>query len=267
MSTSSSPSFGFIIARHVNSHLTNLYWNQNVKLLNTFYPEHPIVIIDDNSNYDYVHATEKHTNVQVVQSEFPKRGELLPYYYLLKDKYFERAIIIHDSVFFHQRIPFEKLTEMSVVPLWHFTADTQNLRNTERIARSLNNSLPLIKRLDIPSIYSPTTVVLSPPTKEPSWVGCFGVQAYIQLSFLEELERKHSITQLIHTVKSRADRSCLERIMGCLFSMEFGNGKRPPSILGHIMTYSRWGYSYEEYANDVKRRNIRHPVVKVWTGR
>jgi hypothetical protein len=47
-------SFGFIMTRHVNSELTNNYWNHSVKLLRTFYPDKKIVIIDDNSNYDYV---------------------------------------------------------------------------------------------------------------------------------------------------------------------------------------------------------------------
>ena len=81
--------FGFIIIRHVNSEKTNRYWNHNVKLLRTLYPLKKIVIIDDNSNYNFVKSDFEYKNLQIIQSEFPGRGELLPYYYYLKYKFFE----------------------------------------------------------------------------------------------------------------------------------------------------------------------------------
>ena len=95
--------FGFIVTRHVNSVKTNMYWNQCVKLLRTLYPMKKIIVIDDNSNYSYVKAEFDYENVTIIQSEYPGRGELLPYYYFLKNKFFENAVIIHDSVFFHKR--------------------------------------------------------------------------------------------------------------------------------------------------------------------
>ena len=71
--------FGFIITRHVNSEQTNKYWNHNIKLLRTHYPLKKIVIIDDNSNYSFVKADFDYKNVETIQSEYPGRGELLPY--------------------------------------------------------------------------------------------------------------------------------------------------------------------------------------------
>ena len=73
-----------------------------------------IVIVDDNSNYEYVKSEFDYKNIEIIQSEFPGRGELLPYYYLLKYKFFKNAVIIHDSVFFHKRIPFEKFTNLLI---------------------------------------------------------------------------------------------------------------------------------------------------------
>ena len=55
--------YGFIITRHVNSEKTNNYWNNNVKLLRGLYPSSKIVIIDDNSNYDYVKAEFEYKNI------------------------------------------------------------------------------------------------------------------------------------------------------------------------------------------------------------
>ena len=95
--------YGFIITRHVNSEKTNMYWNRCVRCIRTFYPLKKIVIIDDNSDQSFVKDEFNYRNVIHIQSEFPGRGELLPYYYFHKNKFFENAVIIHDSVFFHER--------------------------------------------------------------------------------------------------------------------------------------------------------------------
>ena len=77
--------YGFIITRHVNSETTNKYWNNCVRCIRRFYPCRKIVIIDDNSNKEFLIPFANYTNVEIVESEFPGRGELLPYYYFLKN--------------------------------------------------------------------------------------------------------------------------------------------------------------------------------------
>jgi hypothetical protein len=99
--------FGFIILRHVNSDLTNKYWIECYDCIRKFYLDNPILIIDDNSNYDFI--TEKELkNATIIKSEFAKgKGEILPYYYYYKNKIADRVIFIHDSVFIQERIDFE----------------------------------------------------------------------------------------------------------------------------------------------------------------
>lgn len=250
--------YGFIITRHVTSNLTNNYWNHCVKLLSTFYPEKKIIIIDDNSNYEYVKAEFDYKNVEIIQSEFNGRGELLPYYYFLKYKFFNNAVIIHDSVFFHNRINFDKLTGISVLPFWFFNPDKENIENTKRIIKYLKNSYLIESKLINDNI-------LSMPFNK--WFGCFGVQSYINLHFLEKLEHKYGISRLILAINCRADRCCLERIFGCLFFTEYSNILKQKSLLGNIMKYHKWGYTYNEYTNDLKKGIIPKIIVKVWTGR
>jgi hypothetical protein len=57
------------------------------------------MIIDDNSKYSFI-TTKLLYNTTIIQSEYTKCGELLPYYYL-HNKLFSTstAVIIHDSVF------------------------------------------------------------------------------------------------------------------------------------------------------------------------
>ena len=42
-------------------------------------PNTKIVIIDDNSNKDLVKSINEYSNIEVVESEYPGRGELLHY--------------------------------------------------------------------------------------------------------------------------------------------------------------------------------------------
>jgi hypothetical protein len=252
-------SFGFIITRHVNSEKTNKYWNHSVKLLRTLYPFRKIVIIDDNSNYNFVKSEFDYNNLQIIQSEFPGRGELLPYYYFLKYKFFDNAIIIHDSVFFHRRINFEKFNGINVLPFWHFHSDKENLDNTKRILMNLKNNGVIYNKI------SKELNLLGMNTDK--WYGCFGVQSYINLGFLQQIENKYGITNLISAVKCRADRCCLERIFGTIFFTESPKLFNKKSLCGDIMKYQKWGYSYDEYMKSLNKGIITRVVVKVWTGR
>lgn len=251
--------FGFIIIRHVNSEKTNKYWNHNVKLLRTLYPSIKIVIIDDNSNYDFVKSEFEYSNLQIIQSEFPGRGELLPYFYYLKHKFFANAVIIHDSVFLHRRIPFEKLNGTQVMPLWFFHSDTENVENTKRIASYLRNNI------DINNKITKEFNILG--MKINQWFGCFGIQSYIKLSFLQRIQAKYNILNLTKAVTCRADRCSLERIFGAIFSTESSRLLSNKSLFGNIMTYQQWGYSFDQYMSDLNNGKLPRHVIKVWTGR
>lgn len=250
--------FGFIITRHVNSEKTNNYWNHCVKLIRTFYPNKKIIIIDDNSNYDYIKAEHEYINLQIIQSEFPKRGELLPYYYFLKYKFFNNAVIIHDSVFFHKRINFENLNGVKVMPLWHFNSDKENIENVKRLANSLKNNMIISSK-----ILNENIMLL----KSQKWYGCFGVQSYINLNFLEHIEEKYKITNLISHVNCRFDRCSLERIFGIIFYTESNKILNQKSLFGDIMKYQKWGCTYDEYMNLLKKGKLPRYIIKVWTGR
>jgi hypothetical protein len=253
-------SYGFIITRHVNSEQTNKYWNQCVKLIRTFYPLRQIVVIDDNSNQNFIKSEHTYQNLILIQSEYPGRGELLPYIYYLKYKWFPNAVIIHDSLFIHKRIAFEKIS-MPVLPLWHHVYDKENLNNLLRITSSLNNNQYLIKKLKGNEIN-----VMGLNNDKINL--CFGCQTYIKLSFLELLQNKYNICNLVNVVHNRTDRCGLERVLGLLFCQEFTKLTKINSLFGDILTqHLAFNYNYDQYANDLKEKKVIHPFVKVWTGR
>jgi hypothetical protein len=258
--------FGFILTRHVNSRETNKYWNRSVKILNRYYPETKIVIIDDNSNSDFLESFQQYKNLTIIQSEFPKRGELLPFYYYHKYKFFPKAIILHDSVFFHKKIHFEKLSKMKVFPFWHFEADNENTHNILRISSYLKNSAIIDK------IVNKSELILGMP--QYKWYGCFGCMCYIDYKFLYYIQLKYDIFNMLNAIKCRSDRCSLERIMGIIFYNEFTELivlYKTKSLLGNIFNYQSThtfgSYTYSEYEKDMYNKNIKNPIIKVWTGR
>jgi hypothetical protein len=254
-------SFGFIITRHVNSEQTNRYWNQNIKLLRLLYPNKKIIIIDDNSKAEFVKADFYYKNVEVIQSQYSGSGELLPYIYFLHNpQWFENAVIIHDSVFIHKRIAFEKIKD-PVLPLWHFDYDKENLHNILRISSGLNHNYKLSQYL----VNNEPNILGMNSSKQ--FVCCFGTQAYINYHFLKKLEEIYHISNLVHYVKIRADRCAIERIMGLLFTIEYPNLNKIKSMLGNIHVTGNFGYTFQAYEESIKKRNALKPVVKVWTGR
>ena len=257
--------YGFIITRHVNSFITNKYWNQCVKLIRTFYPFKQIIIIDDNSNQSFVSADCDYKNIEIIQSEYPKRGELLPYLYFLKYKWFNNAVIMHDSVFIHKRIPFE-LFSYPVLPLWHHAYDKENLQNLQRICSNLKNNLFLKQKLN--NANSDINILGLNDNDNDKFNLCFGVQSYINLHFLEMLENKYNITNLTSVIKNRSDRCGLERIMGLLFCQECPKLKQKGSVFGNIHRHHRaFKYNYNNYLQDLNKKKACEPFVKVWTGR
>jgi len=253
-------SYGFIITRHVNSEKTNEYWNNCVQCLQYFYPNKLIVIIDDNSNQDLVKPKQEYKNVIVHQSEHPGRGELLPFLYFITHHYFDNAVILHDSVFFHKRLDFEKFLGVRVMPFWHFDADKENYINTLRIASRLKNNQEIVSKIALNEIK-----ILG--LGRNKWHGCFGALCFINRKFLLYLQQKYNLQNLTNVVTNKKDRCSLERIFGILFSEEARKNKKVISLFGKIMTYQKFGYSYDNYLHDLKSKRLPQPIIKVWTGR
>jgi len=253
--------YGFIMSRHVNSETTNNYWNHSIRCIRRFYPNTKIVIIDDNSNYDFVKPHYEYKNIEIIQSEYKGAGELLPYYYFYKKKFFENACIIHDSIFIHKKINFDKIKNIDVLPLWHFNPDKENVFNSLQLISNFRNQFLLQKNLSLGDM-----TILGRP---PEWYGCFGVQSYINHSFLFRTANKYNLFSLLNKVHSRADRCCLERIFGLIFNLESNVTKKYKSLFGNIHTHNgSFDYTYDKYKYDLTvRKKLPKSIIKVWSGR
>ena len=232
-----SKQIGFIILRHVNNELTNKYWISCVNSIRQYYPENNILNIDDNSNYEYI-TEETLYKTTIINSEYPKRGELMPYYYYLHNKLFDVAVIIHDSVIVNKYI------DMSVEKykfLWEFEHNWDQIENETRMINVFND-------LELNTFYE----------NKDLWKGCFGCMTIITHDYLSYINNKYDISKLLDYVLNRDNRCNFERVIACLLQKE---GKKE-TLLGNIHNYCNWGIKFNEIDNYT---NL--PLIKHWTGR
>ena len=230
---------GFIVLRHVNNETTNQYWIHCYNCIRKYYPENMILIIDDNSNYDFVSNNELELyKTTIVLSEYSGRGELLPYYYYLQYKLFDTAVIIHDSVFINKYID---VNVEKYKFLWEFEHHWDQIEDETKMINLFNDS-------ELLAFYQDKNL----------WKGCFGCMTIITHDYLTHINNKYDISKLLDHVLSRYNRSSFERVLACLFQV---NDKKE-TLLGNIHEYCQWGINFHE------KNNYNHlPVIKIWTGR
>jgi hypothetical protein len=245
---------GFIIVRHVNSDITNKYWQESYTCIRKFY-NNPIMIVDDNSNKEYLSNIEL-VNCTIINSEYPGVGELLGYYYFHLLKPFEKAVVIHDSVFIKQYIDFSEIKTVKF--LWSFRHDWD-----EDI---------LIKKLI--TYFDSTEELQSQYNNKASWYGCFGMMSVITLDFIDKIDKKFNFFNVVLAkVSSRIDRQCCERIFACVCTLLDKELYKNCSLYNNIHEYIFWGFSYDNYLSICDNKSIceqiyvKIPIIKVWTGR
>lgn len=254
---------GIIFTRHVNSEKSNEYWIECYRQIRRVYPLNMVIIIDDNSVQELIKIPVDLClfNCMIIRSDFPKRGEILAYYYYHKYRFFKKAIIIHDSTFLNDRpLPIPE----HIVFLWNFEHDFDNPVEEKRLIRCLNNANEVLEMYE----------------KSKMWRGCFGVQSIISLEFLERLVEKYNLFVLLGKINGRNERYHIERIFGVLCYTELyamaqekkgllclSELQLMPSLYGDIFKWG-WGYLYEYYLDEKPKGGLSHrPIVKVWSGR
>ena len=234
---SENEKIGFIILRHVNNERTNKYWIHCYSCIRKYYPENHIMIVDDNSDKSFI-TNENVYKTTIINSEYHKRGELLPYYYYLHNNLFDTAVIIHDSVFINKYI------DMSVEKykiMWTFEHEWDQIEDETKMMKAFNDS-------ELLAFYEDKTL----------WKGCFGGMAIITHNYLQHINSKYDISKLLDFIVSRYNRCSFERVIACLLQKE----AKMENLLGDIFQYVECGISFE------KKDTCNHlPIIKIWTGR
>jgi len=245
--------WGFVICRHVHHPQVNQYWRECVRNIRRFHPTKKIVIIDDFSFPQYLDNEEEKKllaadpQLMVIPSEYKGVGELLGYYYFHKHRWFEKAVILHDSVFVNSSLQKKVQDVKDVAFLWSFRERMYD--DNDAIDRYLK-SLPQHE-------------ILLAQKNSGNWVGCFGVMTVIQHGFLDRLVQKHQLFDtLFPRIHCREHRMAMERVVSIIIHAHLQ--KQVDSLFGDIHDYCTWGQSYQDYEN---KKLDALPLIKVWTGR
>jgi hypothetical protein len=210
----------FIILRYVIDERTNTLWQNCYDCIRNFY-NNKIIIIDDHSNDKYLTKDKILINCEIIKSEFKGRGELLPYYYYLKNRFSNRIVVLHDSMFIKEKIDFIKI---------------KNYNNFTRLfsfhSNAYNMDIQYFK--DYCNCINKGNIIYDYHLKNKNHlIGCFGVCYIIDYDFLYKIENKYKITNLINIIDTRDKRKTLERFFSCLFEYE-SNSTKCPDLMGSI---------------------------------
>lgn len=242
-------SYVFVILRNIRHTKDNDLWISSYNSIRRFYTN-PIKIIDDNSSINTVNG--KLIDTEIIQSEWNGAGEILPYYYFMKQKWADRMIFIHDSMFLSRPFHDNELSD-SVRFHWHFAADD---RKYSTYLSALSHSESIIE-------YS---------KQRSAWKGCFGATSIISLELVQALEKKYGIfSRLTMAIRTRPEREIFERIFGMIMCYEGHVTAQSCSNFGDILRYPDAFESQFQTLETASQRLIdaRYDtaIVKVWRGR
>lgn len=226
-------SFGFIIPVCVRN---NEHKNSINACLNSIIKYHPdnriVLIIDFTSDRILVDVLKKEycDNKNIIFEDDTKKipADMILLYYFKKNKYFDIAISIQDSMYVVNK--FENINVDTIEYIWHFTnhrihwsgilePETDFNKNNgikthdDLIKYCINN---LIEVDDFKqycnSIYD----------KKSMWSGCFGCCCIINYDFLCELDKKTKIINLMSHMTSNRLRRAIESLfaLACQFCLK-----------------------------------------------
>jgi hypothetical protein len=244
----------FVILRNLKIVKDNDLWISSYNSIRKYYTN-PIVIIDDNSTINTVNG--RLTDTEVIKSEWKGAGEILPYYYFLKEKWADRMIFLHDSMFLNR--PFQP-SELEGPIRFHWHFDHADVRKDRKISTFLS-LLPQSKE-----------VIDEFSKSEFIWKGCFGGTCIVDLEVVEQLEEKYEFfSKLIPAIRTRNDRETFERVLGIIVYYERLTDASPPSNFGSILAYPKafesQNNNIETAAHIISQANYNTSILKVWRGR
>lgn len=200
---------GFIILRHVRDSRSKELWYLSYQCIRKLYPENPILIIDDHSNYNFIDTNlEKQlVNTTIIKNTKVGRGEILPYLYYLENKIAEKILFLQDSSFITRKIDVSNIKNFKF--LWHFS----NKHDLYCFSIGKFNIL-LSKLLNGDKL-------ISFANDKSNWFGCTGSQCVISYDYLKKIDYMYDLKRIESKIITRSQRIEFESIISIiLFSLE-----------------------------------------------
>ena len=194
-------------------------------------------------------------NCQIVDVEEKDRrsAELLPYIYFYKYKWFNKMLFVQDSVFINKYIDFSEFKDVKFIayntPEEDFGSGNQVNTLLENISN--NNEIKILR-------------------DSLKWKSCWGVQSFIEYDFLQIIEKKYNIENLINHIKDRPHRVGFERVFGLLCCNEKKSLNDDCSICGNYINIESTDYDAGDINNILFNMDFsqsQNKFIKIHLGR
>lgn len=217
---------GFIIPSYCDSDLHLAQLNRCIHSIRRFHPNETILVINDYSKVDISSITNQYNNIQIIDSPCKGAGDMVTYMVYRDHPLFKKAVIIQDSMALEKKI--DRLETIDTIQyLWYFTNHRLHWSIIEEPQNEYNISHN-IKNHDDLVLHCIDTLVQKEDFKKfakdlyhekDKWSGCFGCLSIVNYSFLEELNNKTGIIEILSQMNNNRLRRAAESIfaLACLF--------------------------------------------------
>lgn len=247
------PGLVFYVTRSIQKAEHNQLFQECYCCIRKYYTN-KIICIDDNSNPELVEEVDV-SNCEILHSEFPGAGEVLPYYYYARRQDAEKAVFLHDSMFLNGALPLTDINEYRFI--WHFNKDSEDI----------------FERADAIDLtqYTYEPYFLKRILEKSPWKGCFGGCMILTGEFAKKMDSVLNFSVLVNQIRTRRFRMAFERLVGVGAHVVCQKDTDEVSLLGSIHDYdmhSRAGYAWGSYTFDeYLKQKSRSMIIKVWNAR
>lgn len=211
-------SIGFIVPCCIRKPIHMKSLDRCIRSIRKHHPETPIVVIVDyTSKLDRGDVSGYDNVIWEFDTEHVP-ADMLTHKYFLKNKYFQKSIVIQDSM--EVLAPFENVESIQCSYLWHFNNHRKEWSVIEEPRTLYNVSNNIVTHDDLVRHILKNFITdtkfqdyaLDMYENKRLWSGCFGCLGIYDIKFIEKLEEQTHFTDFIVKMKSNRLRRAIESI-------------------------------------------------------
>jgi hypothetical protein len=219
-------SFGFIIPSYCSSEIHLLQLKRCLDSIKKFHPEKQVIVIDDYSDVNLSENLKAYENVKIIISPIKSAGDMVTYKVFKDNPLFKKAIIIQDSMVLEKPlVEIENIKSISYI--WYFTNHRLHWHKIKEPQTEYNkaNGIRVHDDAVIDTINRFVTkedfkkYALDMFMKKDKWSGCFGCLSIVDYDFIDVLNGKTGIVDLLTKMNDNRLRRVAESLfaISCLY--------------------------------------------------
>jgi len=218
--------FGFVIPSYCSSEVHLLQLKRCLNSIIKFHPGKKIIVIDDYSDINLTEKLKTFETVKVVMSPVKSAGDMVTYKVFKDNPLFKLGVIIQDSMVLEKKL--DNIDSIETIKyIWYFTNHRLHWSKVKEPQTEYNKKhgikvhddavMDVIRRFVTKKDFK--TYALDMFMKKDKWSGCFGCLSIINYEFIDVLNEKTGIVDLLMNMNDNRFRRVAESIfaLSCLY--------------------------------------------------